>query len=80
MKLQYIVSGIPSLGIPSSKKWLFLANPKSGAGKAVSIFKERVLPMLAEAAIDFELRITGERSPKNVKIFVDVHYMTDKIL
>ena len=43
-----------------NKRWLILANPASGSGKAVNIFKERVHPMMAEAAIDYELIVTGQ--------------------
>ena len=42
-----------------SKKWLFLVNPKSGPGKALSIFQQRVVPMLAEAGIEFKLIVTS---------------------
>ncbi len=37
---------------------LVLVNPFSGRGKAVSIFKEKIVPMFAEAGIHFSVTIT----------------------
>ena len=55
---------VQNISCPSGcKAWkenkvLVLVNPKSGPGKALSIFQERVVPMLAEAGVQFNLIIT----------------------
>ena len=57
---EYKLLDVRHVSFPRSKKWLILANPASGAGKAVSIFKERIHPMMAEAEIEHELIVTGK--------------------
>jgi sphingosine kinase len=40
------------------RKLLVLLNPKSGPGKAREIFQQRVVPILAEAEVCFDLYVT----------------------
>lgn len=40
------------------RKLLVLLNPKSGPGKARDVFQQRVVPMLAEAEVCFDLHVT----------------------
>lgn len=54
-----IPNGMPS---PSSRKYLIFVSPKSGSGRALTIFKQRVLPMLAEASISYDLIITDRQN------------------
>lgn len=41
-----------------SRKVLILLNPKSGSGKAREIFQQRVIPMLIEAEVNYDLFVT----------------------
>ncbi|XKL63879.1 hypothetical protein PGB90_006243 [Kerria lacca] len=43
-------------------KILIVLNPKSGSGKTKEIFKEQVLPLLAEADLEYDLHITKARN------------------
>lgn len=43
---------------PPPRKVLILINPKSGPGKAPQVFKERVVPLLAESDTIYDLLIT----------------------
>jgi sphingosine kinase len=40
------------------RKLLVLLNPKSGPGKARELFQQRVVPVLAEAEVGFDLYVT----------------------
>lgn len=42
------------------RRILVLLNPKSGPGKARDIFQQRVVPVLAEAEIPFDLYVTKQ--------------------
>nr|XP_006812074.1 PREDICTED: sphingosine kinase 2-like [Saccoglossus kowalevskii] len=44
--------------LPSVKKLLLLVNPHSGKGKAVTLFRERVVPLLGESGINYHHIIT----------------------
>lgn len=48
------------LEYPDERKLLVMVNPASGPGKAESIFREKVAPLLAEGNIKYELLITTE--------------------
>lgn len=52
-------TGTLTCPIMPNKKLLIFVSPKSGSGKAFSIFKQRVAPVLAEAAISYDLIVTG---------------------
>ncbi|CAH1164836.1 unnamed protein product [Phyllotreta striolata] len=41
-----------------TRKLLVLCNPKSGAGRAKDIFRDKVIPVLEEAEIPFDLHLT----------------------
>lgn len=43
----------------SPRRIFILINPKSGPGKAYQVFKERVVPLLAESDVNYDLLITG---------------------
>ena len=45
--------------LPEERRILVLVNPASGAGKALSIFKENAAPLLSEAGINFNMVVTG---------------------
>ncbi|XP_035232702.1 sphingosine kinase 2-like [Stegodyphus dumicola] len=47
---------------PHARKFLILVNPRSGPGKACQIFKERVVPLLTESDISYELLVTGKKN------------------
>ena len=47
---------------PVEKPMLFLINPKSGSGKALSVFNEQVLPILKESAVEFEMVLTTRQN------------------
>ena len=42
------------------KPFLFYVNPKAGAGKATTIYHERIVPILAEANIPNTLVLTSK--------------------
>lgn len=46
--------------LPSCRKLLILINPFSGSGKSLKVFHEQVEPMLNEADVEFEHKITGK--------------------
>lgn len=50
---------LSSLQPPPSMTVLALVNPFSGPGKALHIFQQRIVPVLAEAGIKFQMKITG---------------------
>lgn len=41
---------------------LIVLNPKSGPGKARDIFQDKVLPLLTEADLNYDLHITRGRN------------------
>ena len=47
---------------PTEKPMLFLINPKSGSGKALSLFNEQVLPILKESGVEFEMVLTTRQN------------------
>lgn len=57
-----------------SGTWLVLINPAGGQGKAVALFKERVVPIFAEAAIPFEVIVSGERFPRKLNYLYGSEY------
>ncbi|GFO32054.1 sphingosine kinase [Plakobranchus ocellatus] len=54
LNLQDLSSNIP----PQRKRWLFLINPFSGPGKAHTIFKQDIIPVLFEASIPYKAIVT----------------------
>ena len=46
--------------LPAQRRYLCLVNPKSGPGKSLEIFLERVRPVLSEADVSHLLLVTGE--------------------
>lgn len=46
--------------MPMTRKLLILVNPFGGAGKALTMFKQKVVPMLAEADIPYKMIVTGK--------------------
>ncbi|XP_055343587.1 sphingosine kinase 2-like [Paramacrobiotus metropolitanus] len=54
-------SAVSGLRDPHSGVWLVVINPAGGPGKAEKLFRERVVPIFAEAAIPFEV-IVSERA------------------
>ncbi|RUS71828.1 hypothetical protein EGW08_020413 [Elysia chlorotica] len=54
VNLQDLSKNIP----PERKPWLFLINPFSGPGKAHTIFKQDIVPILYEASIPYKALVT----------------------
>ncbi|XP_050390467.1 sphingosine kinase 2 [Patella vulgata] len=52
------IADLESCVPPLRKKLLILVNPKSGPGRAVSIFKQEILPMITDADIPYKMIIT----------------------
>ena len=46
-------------GSSTAKPFLVFINPNSGAGKAHLLFKERIVPLWAEANIPYEMVLTS---------------------
>ena len=44
------------------KPILFLLNPKSGSGKAMTLFKKKILPIIQEADIEHEIIVTTHKN------------------
>ncbi|CAG0916316.1 unnamed protein product [Notodromas monacha] len=53
---------LPQVDCLPDKKFLILVNPASGPGKALEIFMQRVRPVLAEAAVGYDLVVTERRN------------------
>ncbi|ELT99919.1 hypothetical protein CAPTEDRAFT_126517 [Capitella teleta] len=49
---------LTQLTIPLTKRFLVLVNPFSGPGLALTLFQERVVPMLAEAGFPYHMIVT----------------------
>ena len=47
---------------PAEKPILFLINPKSGSGKAFSVFNEQVLPIIKESGVEYEMVLTTRQN------------------
>lgn len=45
--------------LPAQRRYLCLVNPKSGPGRSLEIFLERVRPVFSEADISYLLLVTG---------------------
>jgi len=48
-----------TLTMPKPTRLLVLLNPFSGPGEALAIYHKRVVPMFAQARLDYQLIITG---------------------
>ena len=45
-----------------TKPVLFLVNPKSGSGRANTLFKKKILPIMQEADIEYEMVVTTHKN------------------
>ena len=55
-----VVYSVEERTLPSCRKLLILINPFSGSGKSLKVFHDQVEPMMNEADIEFDQKITGK--------------------
>jgi len=54
-----LFADIATLSPLPERKLLVLVNPFSGSGKALHVFQRHVVPMFAEAGVQYQLVVTG---------------------
>jgi len=59
--------------MPSLPKFLVFVNPLSGPGRALHIFQQRIVPVFAEAGLQYHLIVTGLVTVFTVKDKPDVN-------
>ena len=60
--MESTLNQIEVVKISNEKPILFLVNPKSGTGKALSIFNRKVLPILKESKTNYEMILTDRQN------------------
>jgi len=62
MSQSIYVVGLHQLQMPSLPKFLVFVNPFSGPGRALQIFQQSIVPVFAEAGLQYHLIVTGYRA------------------